>query len=77
MGRNTTSLKVIVNRYVERVKKLSLLLPLEEKVFVEDFLRDLDSTISICGHTGVEDPLEVLLIHLIRKIAQLKKQCGC
>jgi RNAse (barnase) inhibitor barstar len=75
MGRNTTSLRAIVNRYTERIKKLSELLPPDERKIIEEFLRDLDSTLSLCVHTGVEDPLEVLFIHFLRLYTHIKKNC--
>lgn len=71
MGRNTSSLRIYVSRYVERIKKLAELLPPDEKQFIEVFLQDLETTLSICSYTGVADPLEVLFFHFIRRLAQL------
>ncbi|MEM0004477.1 MAG: hypothetical protein QXE10_02465 [Desulfurococcaceae archaeon] len=70
MGRNTPSLRVIVNEYVERMRRIAEILPPDERSFLEDYLEDLDSTLSICMHTGVADPLEVFLVHLIRKVSK-------
>ncbi|QOR94039.1 hypothetical protein IMZ38_05195 [Thermosphaera chiliense] len=72
MGRSTPSLWISVSEYVERLRKVSEMLPMDEKEGVLRFLEDLESTISLCMHTGVADPLEVLFIHLIRK---MNKEC--
>ena len=70
MGRNTPSLRTVVNEYSERLRKIAEVLPFEERVFLEEYLKDLDYTLSLCMHTGVADPLEVFLIHLIRKLSK-------
>ncbi|MEM1525918.1 MAG: hypothetical protein QW775_03450 [Ignisphaera sp.] len=72
MGRNTSSLRIAVARYVERIKKLSEVLPPEERQYIEEFLQDLETTLSLCSYTGVADPLEVLFFHFIRKLVQFK-----
>lgn len=70
MGRTTPSLWSSVSEYVERMRKISEMLPTEEREFMEYLLEDVESTISLCMHTGVVDPLEVLLIHFARRIGR-------
>uniref|UniRef100_A0A7C2BKH6 Uncharacterized protein n=1 Tax=Thermosphaera aggregans TaxID=54254 RepID=A0A7C2BKH6_9CREN len=72
MGRSTPSLWISVSEYVERLRKISEMLPGDERERILRFLDDIESTISLCMHTGVADPLEVLFIHLIRKMG---KEC--
>jgi hypothetical protein len=72
MGRSTPSLWISVSEYVERLRKISEMLPKDERGKILCFLEDLESTISFCMHTGVVDPLEVLFVHLIRK---MDKEC--
>lgn len=72
MGRNTSSLRIAVTRYLERINRLAEVLPPEERQYIEEFLQDIETTLSLCSYTGVADPLEVLFFHLIRKLAQLK-----
>ncbi|MEM1634772.1 MAG: hypothetical protein QXF49_07460 [Thermosphaera sp.] len=74
MGRTTPSLRSSVSEYVERLRKISEMLPSKEKEFMNCLLEDIESTISLCMHTGVADPLEVLLIHFIRKLG--REDCG-
>lgn len=71
MGRSTPSLKAIVNEYIARLEKIIETLPEDEKQFFKQYLNDIETTLSICMHTGVVDPLEVLIIHLIRKLSKL------
>ncbi|MGC9010460.1 MAG: hypothetical protein ACP5I7_07615 [Sulfolobales archaeon] len=74
MGRNTSSLRAALSRYSDRIRRIIDLLPADEKIFFEEFLRDIDTTFSLLGHVGVEDPLEIIVIHLMRRIAQLEKR---
>lgn len=70
MGRSTPSLRVVVNEYIERLEKLIETLPDGEKSFFKQYLDDIETTLSICMHTGVVDPVEVLLIHLLRRLSE-------
>jgi len=77
MGRNTSSTRAVLSRYVDRIRRIMDLVPPDEKFFFEDFLKDIESTFSLVGHVGVEDPVEILIIHLIRKTARLRRECVC
>ncbi|MEM2024899.1 MAG: hypothetical protein QXW94_01230 [Desulfurococcaceae archaeon] len=73
MGRNTPSLRIVVREYVARLSKIAEILPPSEKKLFDCYLEDLESTLSICMHTGVADPVEVFLVHLIRKLSCFEK----
>lgn len=70
MGRTTTPLKQLIYGYIERWIKASKLLDQREASHIEEFLEDIDSTISLFTHIGTVDPLEVLLFHIMRKAAR-------
>ena len=70
MGRNTTPMKQIINNYVVRLEKVAGMLSPQEREAILYFLKDLDETTSLLSHTGVVDPLEVLLIHFLRKLGR-------
>lgn len=70
MGRTTTPLRQLVDNYVERLKRVSTMLSRQEREAVLEFLSDLDNTASILSHEGVVDPLEVFLVHLLRKLGR-------
>lgn len=74
MGRTTPPLRTIVREYTERFRRVAELLPPEDRVLIEKYLEDLDSTLSIYMHVGSVDPLEVFLLHLVRKAKDL---CSC
>lgn len=74
MGRTTPSLRVLVGDYVDRLRRIAEMLPREERLLVEAYLEDIESTLSISMHTGVVDPVEVLLLHLLRKLRDI---CRC
>ncbi|MEM0368718.1 MAG: hypothetical protein QXS24_02740 [Desulfurococcaceae archaeon] len=74
MGRNTPSLRVVVNEYTSRLRKIAEALPPNERSFFEKYLEDLDSTLSICMHIGIVDPLEVFIVHLIRKLSRYNSE---
>lgn len=71
MGRTTPSLRVVTREYIDRLRKIAESLPPEEQKLVEKYLEDFETTLSISMHTGVVDPLEVFLLHLIRRIRAL------
>ncbi|MEM0379830.1 MAG: hypothetical protein QXX35_00410 [Desulfurococcaceae archaeon] len=73
MGRNTPSIKTIVYKYVNRLSKIVEILPQEERIIFTNYLNDLETTISICSHIGVDDPLEILFIHLLRRMKDLHR----
>lgn len=73
MGRNTPSLRIVVYEYVERFRKIAEIMPPSEREFLEYYLEDLESTLSMCMHTGVVDPLEIFILHLIRRFSYLKR----
>ena len=71
MGRSTPSLRVVVRDYVERFKRAAEMLPREDRALVDRFLEDLETTLSAYMHVGSVDPLEVLILHLVRKMREL------
>jgi hypothetical protein len=74
MGRTTPSLKTAVEDYVRRFRRVSEILSSEDKIFIERFLEDLETTVSAYSHIGSTDPLEIFLIHLLRRIKILCKE---
>lgn len=77
LGRTTPSLRQLVEEYVNRFSKMYELATGGDKEKFRAFLEDLDTTISMCAHIGVVDPLEVLLIHLVRRLDKIAgTPCG-
>lgn len=80
MGRSTPSLRASVEAYASRLRKAAEALPPDERRIVEEFLEDLESTISAFAHYGAVDPMEVLLLHVVRRMALSDKRnsrrCG-
>ena len=75
MGRTTPSLRAAVKRQVERINKLLSLLPNCEAEKARNILGGIDETLSLYTHTtGPIDPVELLLVHIVRKIA--KGECS-
>lgn len=74
MGRTTPSLRILVGDYVARLRKIAEMLPAGERAVLEAYLEDIESTLSITMHTGVVDPIEVLLLHLLRRLRDI---CEC
>jgi hypothetical protein len=74
MGRTTPSLRIVAKEYVERFRKVSELLPQRERILVEKYLEGFDDTLSLYMHLGVVDPLELFILHLVRRIREL---CEC
>lgn len=75
MGRNTPSLRLVVREYAERLRKMAEVLPPSERALVERFLEDIEITLSACMHVGVADPIEVFILHLLRKLRDLCDHC--
>lgn len=75
MGRNTTPLRAVVREYVERLRRTAEVLPPGERALVEKYLEDIEVTLSACTHAGVVDPIEVFLVHFLRKLKDLCTQC--
>lgn len=75
MGRTTPSLRAVVYNYASRLSKVSEILPPSEKQLFDCYLEDIDFTLSLCMHVGVADPIEVFLVHLIRKLNRLSRGC--
>jgi len=71
LGRTTPSLRTTIEDYTRRIKRIAEVLPLEERVLVEKYLEDIETTISVYTHMGLVDPLEVFLVHLIRRLRDL------
>ena len=70
LGRTTPSLRSTVKRQVERINKLLSLLPSCEAEKAREILDGIDETLSLYTHTnGPVDPVELLLVHIIRKMA--------
>lgn len=74
MGRTTPSLRVIIREYIDRLKKTSEILPDNEQELIREYLEDIESTMSLAMHAGVVDPVEVLLLHLLRRLGEI---CRC
>lgn len=74
MGRSTTPLRLVVKEYTERLRRTAEVLPPSEKELVEKFLEDVETTLSACMHTGVVDPMEVFMLHFLRRMKDL---CKC
>ncbi|MCE4606131.1 MAG: hypothetical protein F7B59_02215 [Desulfurococcales archaeon] len=71
MGRTTPSLRVVVKRQLSRIESILNLLPECEAERARRLFDDIDETISLYTHsTGPTDPVELLLVHLIRRIAR-------
>lgn len=76
MGRSTPSLRAVVREYVERLRRIAQVLPPDERELVERYLEDIEGTLSACMHVGVVDPIEVLVLHLVRRVGGLCGRCG-
>jgi hypothetical protein len=75
MGRTTPSIRPAVRRQIARISKTLSLLPQCEAEKAKEILDGIDDTLTLYTHTpGPIDPVELVLIHLIRKIA--KGECG-
>jgi len=68
LGRNTPSLRVIIDSYIERLRRVSKMLPPEERAFLELLIEDIESTLSVYTHIGVVDPIEIIIVHIIRRL---------
>jgi hypothetical protein len=73
LGRTTTPSKVLVRKYVERWRRLAKLLPSSEGEALKELLKDVDETASLATHVGVADPLEVMLIHVVRQLIECRR----
>jgi hypothetical protein len=71
LGRTTPSLRASVEDYAKRMRRVADMLPLEDRVLVEKYLEDIELTISAYTHTGLVDPLEVFIVHLVRRLREL------
>ncbi|MCE4614275.1 MAG: hypothetical protein F7B60_01910 [Desulfurococcales archaeon] len=70
MGRTTPSLRVTVKRQLSRIESILNLLPECEAERARRLFDDIDETISLYTHSnGPIDPIELILVHLIRRIA--------
>lgn len=72
MGRTTPSLKQAVDRYLDRWLLLARRLDKSQGELVKELLEDIDDTLSLFSYVGAVDPLEVLVYHLARKVAELR-----
>ncbi|MEB3756142.1 MAG: hypothetical protein GSR79_04720 [Desulfurococcales archaeon] len=71
MGRTTPSLRIAVKRQLSRIESILNLLPECEAERARRLFNDLDETISLYTHsTSPIDPVELLLVHLIRRIVR-------
>lgn len=70
MGRTTPSFRMAVYKELDRLFKIIDLLPVHEKEVFYRLLDGIEDTISLYTHVAApNDPLEVIIIHLIRRIA--------
>jgi len=70
MGRTTPSIRVAVRKQIARINRTLNLLPPCEADKAREILEGIEDTLSLYANTaGPVDPVELLLIHLIRKIA--------
>lgn len=74
MGRTTPSLRMVIREYIDRLRKTAEMLPGGEQEVIREYLEDIESTVSMAMHTGIADPVEVLLLHLLRKLREI---CQC
>lgn len=76
MGRSTTPLKQVVYCYLERWNRVIELMDQREADCIRKVLEDIDSTISLFTHVGAVDPMELILLHVLRKLACKEIACG-
>lgn len=70
MGRTTPSFRMAVYKELDRLFKIIELLPVHEREAFYRLLDGIEDTISLYTHAAApNDPLEPIIIHLIRKIA--------
>jgi hypothetical protein len=72
MGRSTPSFRMAVYRELKRIERITRLMKPSEKGFIEWLIDGIDDTISLYTHVSAPlDPLEVILIHVIRRLSEL------
>lgn len=76
MGRTAAPLKQLIYRYLDRWVKVAKLVDQREAERIEKLLKDIDSTISLFTHVGAVDPLELIVFHILRKLACRESDCG-
>lgn len=73
VGRSTTPAKALTRKYVDRWVRLANLLPAGEGEVLKEVLSGVDETASLAAHVGVADPLEVMLIHVVRLLIRCRR----
>ncbi len=72
MGRTTPSYRMAVYRELERIKKTIKYLPRGEAAVLEFLLDGIEETITAYLHVSPPpDPFEVVVLHMLRRIAGL------
>lgn len=70
MGRTTPSFRMAVYKELDRLLKIIDLMPDHERKIFYRLLDGIEDTISLYTHVAApSDPLEVVVIHMVRKIA--------
>lgn len=68
MGRTTPSIRMALYKELARMNRLINKLPPREADKIRNMLEDIEDTLNLFMETtGAIDPLEVLLLHFIRK----------
>lgn len=67
MGRTTVSYRMALLRELERFRKIIARLPKDEEARWEEILEGIEDTISIYSDIPVNDPLEIIYFHILRR----------
>lgn len=70
MGRTTPSHRMALIREYSRIKKLVEEMPEDEKRIWFKILEDFEDTITLYNNIAFSDPIEPVIIHVLRKLAQ-------
>lgn len=68
MGRTTPSQKLAFIEEFERIKKLIERLPEKEREIWIKALEDVEETYNLYSDISISDPLEIIIIHILRKL---------
>ncbi len=73
MGRTTPSYRMAVYRELERIRRTIRYLPSREALLLESLLDGIEETVTAYLHVSPPpDPFEVVVLHMLRKIAGLR-----
>ena len=77
MGRTTPSIRMALYKELARINRLIDKLPSEEADKIRSMLEDIEDTLNLFMETtGAIDPLEVLLLHFMRKAIVINDGVG-